>query len=87
MKEWRHLDGWGSSPSGFFDARKTEVFRGMGEGAAKMHPLWTIWGKRPEYKGKRPEYVERCLHCAVHPYRITCFYPSRGMPSSFHVMG
>ena len=23
----------------------------MGEDAAKMHLLWTIWGKRPEYGG------------------------------------
>ena len=24
----------------------------MGETLVKMHPLWTIWGKRPEYGGE-----------------------------------
>ena len=34
-----------------------------------MHPLWTIWGKRPEYRGNRPEYGQSCLalcHLYIH---------------------
>lgn len=26
-----------------------------------MHPLWTIWGNRPEYRGNRPEHGQNCL--------------------------
>lgn len=81
------MAGQGSFPSGFSDARKRRFFRGMGEGTAKLHPLWTIWGKRPEYRGNRPEYGERCLHCAVHPYRITCFLSFTGYAIEFSCNG
>ena len=45
-----HFAGWGSSLSdlsspkpGRFSSKKPAV-------SAKMHPLWTIWAKRPEYR-------------------------------------
>ena len=46
----------GFVPFRLFDVRKRRFFRRMGEDAAKMHPLWTIWGKRPKCRGNRPEY-------------------------------
>ena len=42
----------------------------MGEGAAEMHPLWTIWGKRPKYRGNRPEYKQSAWHCAIRTFMV-----------------
>ena len=39
----------------------------MGEGAAEMHPLWTIWGNRPEYGGNRPECGQNRIVLPVFP--------------------
>ena len=33
-----------------------DYFRGMGEGTAKMHPLWPIGRKRPEYPSVSAHY-------------------------------
>ena len=40
-----------------------DFFAEWGEGAAEMHPLWTIWGKRPKCRGNRPEYENQCENC------------------------
>ena len=35
-----------------------DFFAEWGEASAEMHPLWTIWGKRPEY-AEKPSGLQR----------------------------
>ena len=44
----------GSSLSGIFASKPGRDFSKTPVLTAKMHPLWTIWAKRPEYRGIVP---------------------------------
>ena len=50
----RHLAGWEPSLSGLSASKPGHFFSKKPAVSVKMHPLWTIWAKRPEYRGIVP---------------------------------